>query len=66
MQFVSRPFVVGDRIDITSSGGAKFATGVVEQVGPSSTPCCLSHSWGSLGSAHVLCSAASTLAWRTL
>ena len=33
-QFLSRPFVVGDRIDITSAGGTKLATGCVEQVDP--------------------------------
>ena len=34
MQFLSRPFVVGDRIDILTSGGTKFATGYVERVDP--------------------------------
>ncbi|CAL8465906.1 g5442 [Coccomyxa elongata] len=34
MQFLSRPFVVGDRIDIASGSGAKFATGYVERVDP--------------------------------
>lgn len=34
MQFLSRPFVVGDRIDILTSGGTKFATGFVERVDP--------------------------------
>jgi small-conductance mechanosensitive channel len=33
-QFLSRPFVVGDRIDITSSGGAKVVMGYVERVDP--------------------------------
>ncbi len=34
LQFLSRPFVVGDRIDIASGTGAKFATGFVERVDP--------------------------------
>jgi hypothetical protein len=34
LQFLSRPFVVGDRIDILTTGGAKFATGFVERVEP--------------------------------
>lgn len=34
LQFLSRPFVVGDRIDIMSGSGAKFATGFVERVDP--------------------------------
>ena len=34
VQFLSRPFVVGDRIDILTSGGTKFATGFVERVDP--------------------------------
>lgn len=34
LQFLSRPFVVGDRIDILTSGGTKFATGFVERVDP--------------------------------
>ena len=38
LQFLSRPFVVGDRIDILTSGGTKFATGFVSAWTPS-TPC---------------------------
>ena len=34
LQFLSRPVVVGDRIDILTSGGTKFATGFVERVDP--------------------------------
>jgi small-conductance mechanosensitive channel len=34
LQFLSRPFVVGDRIHIMSGSGAKFATGFVERVDP--------------------------------
>lgn len=37
MQFISRPFVVGDRIEISSVGGSKFVVGVVERVDPMRT-----------------------------
>ena len=37
MQFLSRPFVVGERIDISFSSGGKFMTGYVEQVAPMRT-----------------------------
>ena len=37
MQFISRPFVVGDRIEISSVGGAKFVVGTVERVDPMRT-----------------------------
>lgn len=37
VQFLSRPFVVGERIDISFSGGGKFMTGYVEQVAPMRT-----------------------------
>ena len=37
LQFLSRPFVVGERIDISHSSGAKFLTGFVERVDPMRT-----------------------------
>ena len=37
MQFLSRPFVVGDRIDVNTSGGTKMLTGYVERVDPMRT-----------------------------
>lgn len=37
MQFLSRPFVVGERIDISHSSGARFMTGFVERVDPMRT-----------------------------
>lgn len=37
LQFISRPFVVGDRIEISSVGGAKFVVGTVERVDPMRT-----------------------------
>jgi len=37
LQFISRPFVVGDRIEISSVGGSKFVVGVVERVDPMRT-----------------------------
>ena len=37
LQFLSRPFVVGDRIDVTTSGGARVLTGYVERVDPMRT-----------------------------
>lgn len=35
--FISRPFVVGDRIEISSVGGSKFVVGTVERVDPMRT-----------------------------
>jgi len=37
LQFISRPFVVGDRIEISSVGGSKFVVGTVERVDPMRT-----------------------------
>ncbi len=37
VQFISRPFVVGDRIEISSVGGSKFVVGTVERVDPMRT-----------------------------
>ena len=37
MQFLSRPFVVGERVDIAHSNGARFMTGFVERVDPMRT-----------------------------
>ena len=36
-QFLSRPFVVGDRIDVTTAGGGRLLTGYVERVDPMRT-----------------------------
>ena len=37
LQFLSRPFVVGDRIDVTTAGGTRLLTGYVERVDPMRT-----------------------------
>lgn len=37
LQFLSRPFVVGERIDVTTGGGTKMLTGYVERVDPMRT-----------------------------
>lgn len=35
--FVSRPFVVGDRVELRTAGGASVVTGLVERIAPMST-----------------------------
>ena len=37
VQFISRPFVVGDRIDMTTAGGARLLTGYIEAISPMRT-----------------------------
>lgn len=37
LQFVSRPFVVGDRVELRTAGGASVVTGLVERIAPMST-----------------------------
>ena len=37
VQFLSRPFVVGDRVELLTSGGSKFMVGYVERVDPMRT-----------------------------
>ena len=37
MQFVTRPFVVGDRVELRTSSGASVVTGLVERIAPMST-----------------------------
>jgi Mechanosensitive ion channel len=37
MQFLSQPFVVGDRVEILTSGGGRVITGTVERVDPMRT-----------------------------
>lgn len=37
VQFLSRPFVVGDRIEVTTAGGVKLLLGFVERVDPMRT-----------------------------
>lgn len=37
MQFLSRPFVVGDRVEISTPSGSKSIVGVVEKIEPMST-----------------------------
>ena len=37
MQYLSRPFVVGDRIDVMTSSGGKVVSGFVEEVSPMRT-----------------------------
>ena len=37
VQFVSRPFVVGDRVELRTAGGASVVTGLVERIAPMST-----------------------------
>lgn len=34
MQFLSRPFVVGDRVELSSGGGERVMVGVIERVDP--------------------------------
>lgn len=36
-QYLSRPFVVGDRIDVVTSSGGKVVSGFVEEVSPMRT-----------------------------
>lgn len=36
-QFLSQPFVVGDRVEILTSGGSRVITGTVERVDPMRT-----------------------------
>lgn len=37
MQFLSQPFVVGDRVEILTSGGGRVTTGTIERVDPMRT-----------------------------
>lgn len=37
MQFLSRPFVVGDRVELSSAGGERVLVGVIERVDPMRT-----------------------------
>ena len=37
LQFLSRPFVVGDRVELSTAAGAKFMVGYVERVDPMRT-----------------------------
>lgn len=37
MQYLSRPFVVGDKIDVMTSSGGKVVSGFVEEVSPMRT-----------------------------
>ncbi len=37
VQYLSRPFVVGDRIDVMTSSGGKVVSGFVEEVSPMRT-----------------------------
>ncbi len=37
MQFLSQPFVVGDRVEILTSGGGSVTTGTIERVDPMRT-----------------------------
>ena len=37
VQFLSQPFVVGDRVEILTSGGGHVITGTVERVDPMRT-----------------------------
>ena len=34
VQFLSRPFVVGDRVELSSGGGERVMVGVIERVDP--------------------------------
>ena len=36
-QFISQPFLVGDRVQIATASGAKVLTGVVERIDPMRT-----------------------------
>lgn len=36
-QFLSQPFVMGDRVEILTSGGSRVITGTVERVDPMRT-----------------------------
>lgn len=37
VQFLSRPFVVGDRVELSSGGGERVMVGVIERVDPMRT-----------------------------
>lgn len=37
LQFVSRPFVVGDRVELRTSSGSSVVVGLVERISPMST-----------------------------
>ena len=37
VQFLSRPFVVGDRVELSSAGGERVLVGVIERVDPMRT-----------------------------
>ena len=37
VQFVSRPFVVGDRVELKTASGGSVVTGLVERIAPMST-----------------------------
>lgn len=37
MQFITRPFVVGDRVELRTSSGASVVTGLVERIAPMHT-----------------------------
>ena len=37
LQFLSRPFVVGDRVELSSGGGERVLVGVIERVDPMRT-----------------------------
>ena len=37
LQFVTRPFVVGDRVELRTSSGTSVVTGLVERIAPMST-----------------------------
>jgi small-conductance mechanosensitive channel len=37
VQYLSRPFVVGDKIDVMTSSGSKVVSGFVEEVSPMRT-----------------------------
>ena len=36
-QFISQPFLVGDRVQIATSSGTKVLTGIVERIDPMRT-----------------------------